>query len=165
MCILLCVSETAGNNTPVEPGTIQSCCFPCGAYYVVEQRKIEKDLRIQFLSCLLAQSCPRLAAEVLEIWQEFTNGDSRTAELVCQIGKLDSLYQTLVHAKRKGLYDIKQLKVHCSQIADEWLANQADAILAELETIKHKRLSIPIIFVIGVHTAPPFQFLVQSNAC
>ncbi|CEJ93351.1 hypothetical protein VHEMI08944 [[Torrubiella] hemipterigena] len=133
MCILLCVSETAGNNTRVEP----------------EQRKTEKDLRIQYLSCLLAQSCPQLAAEVLELRQEFTSGNSQTAELVCQLGKLDTLYQTLVHAKRKGRYDIEQLKVHRSQISDEWVANQADAILAELGTMNDKRLSIPIIFVIG----------------
>lgn len=138
MCIVHDIGEvTAGDITPsdgVDP----------------KRKFLLEKLGVQYLSCLLAKSNPPLAAQLPEIWLEYEASETRVAQLVHQIDKLECLHQAFIYRKRHGSgHRLEEFQDQRAKISDPWLAKQADAVLAEWATVEQKQFSSPIFFIIG----------------
>lgn len=113
---------------------------------------MEERLGVQYLSCLLVESNPLLAAKLPEVWLEYEKSETRIAKLVHQIDKLECLHQALIYRKRHGDgHRLKEFQYLRNKVSDPWLATQADAIMAEWAMMQQKQFSISIIFVIGMY--------------
>jgi UMP-CMP kinase len=116
----------------------------------LERKHLEEHLGLQYLSCLLRNTDPRLAEELPRVWQEYEANESEIARLVHEMDKFECLHQAYIYQKRyrenRSLGEFQSLR---DKISDPWLAGQADAILADWATIEHRPPSGPIVFIIG----------------
>ncbi|KAF4958654.1 hypothetical protein FSARC_10968 [Fusarium sarcochroum] len=137
MCLVHDMGEiTAGDITPADGVT-------------PERKHLEEKLGLEYLSCLLTKSNPKLASQLPEIWLEYEKSETRIAKLVHQIDKFECLHQAFIYQKRHKDKDrLQEFRGQRLKISDKWLADQADKILKEWEELQELPASSPIVFVI-----------------
>lgn len=120
----------------------------------VEEKYSREEMAVKYLGCTITKSNPMFVDELLTLWYEYEQGNSKPARLVQQLDMLECMQQALIYRERES-------QDQTTSSMEDFMHFDDDTILPELKPLldacrlKHEALrsrtdfSKLVIFIIG----------------
>jgi 5'-deoxynucleotidase YfbR-like HD superfamily hydrolase len=154
MCLVHDLGESIiGDITPsdgVTRGSIPQTTIPrVLTHYDTDQKYVREQMAMKFLACTAKSWSPDQANMLLDLWNEYEEGQSKPAQIVKQIDKLECLQQAVMYQQKyqiplQEFMDLKEM------VTLPELKPLLDVCLRKYEEVKMRQHDdLVVVFVSG----------------